>query len=283
MLKQGYERILVVELKEDFLYYEKIANKIRKRILEIIYKTRSPHIGPSFSIVEILVALYFKFLKISQEKPFDPDRDRFILSKGHGCPALYAVLSEKGFISKEDIEGFAVNNGVLEQHPSIDLSRGIEVSTGSLGHGLSIGTGMALAGRIDNKNYKVCVLLSDGELNEGSVWEAIMFGGHHKFNNLVACVDYNKIQALGCTRDIIDLEPLSEKWKSFGWAVQEVDGHNFEQIFKALNSLSSKNPNVIILHTVKGKGVSFMENQLLWHYRAPDKKEYNLALRELFS
>ncbi|MGA1870325.1 MAG: transketolase [bacterium] len=272
-----------MELKDDFLYYEKIAHKIRKHILEIIYKTRSPHIGPCFSIVEILVALYFKFLKISSEKPFDVERDRFILSKGHGCPALYAVLFEKGYISKEDIEGFAVNNGVLEQHPSIDLSRGIEVSTGSLGHGLSIGIGMALAGKTDRKNYRIYVLLSDGELNEGSVWEAIMFAGHHKFSNLVACIDYNKIQALGYTKDIIDLEPFSEKWKSFGWTVQEVNGHSFEQIFKALNSLSSKNPNVIILHTVKGKGVSFMENQLLWHYRAPNEKEYDLALRELFS
>lgn len=258
-----------------------LSKKIRKSILNLIYNTKSPHIGPSFSVVEILVSLYFKTLRVFPENPFNPDRDRFILSKGHACPALYAVLAERSFIGEDDLEGFAVNNGILEQHPNIDLNKGIEVSTGSLGHGLSIGTGMALAGKVDKKQYRVYVLLSDGELNEGSVWEAIMFAGHHKLSNLIAFVDYNKIQALGCTRDIIDLEPLGEKWKSFGWNVQEIDGHNFEQIFTALNSLSLEKPNVILLHTVKGKGVSFMENNLLWHYRAPDDKEYKLALKEL--
>lgn len=268
-------------VKEDIKHYEFLSKRIRKTILDMIYKTKSPHIGSSFSIVEALVALYFKFLNISPDDTFDPERDRFILSKGHGCPAFYAVLAERGFISREELNGFAVNDGILEQHPSRDLIKGIEVSTGSLGHGLSIGTGMALACKVDKKQYKVYVLLSDGELNEGSVWEAIMFAGHHKLNNLAAFVDYNKIQALGCVRDIIDLEPLGEKWRSFGWCVQEIDGHNFEQIFNSLNSLSSEKPNVIILNTVKGKGVSFMENQLLWHYRAPNDEEYELALKEL--
>ncbi len=261
--------------------YPLLSKKIRKSILDLIYKTKSPHIGPSFSIVEILVALYFKVLNVSPDNASNHNRDRFILSKGHACPALYAVLAERGFISKDDLDGFATNDGILEQHPNIDLDKGIEVSTGSLGHGLSIGTGMALAGKVDKKQYRVYVLLSDGELNEGSVWEAIMFAGHHKLSNLIAFVDYNKIQALGCTRDIIDLEPLGEKWRSFGWNVQEIDGHNFEQIFTALNSLSPEKPNVILLHTVKGNGVLFMENNLLWHYRAPDDKEYKLALKEL--
>lgn len=266
---------------EEISHFEKTSYNVRRTILDIIHKTRSPHIGPSFSVVEILVALYFKFLNISPEDALNPERDRFILSKGHACPALYAVLAEKGFISENDLNGFAISGGTFEQHPTLDLKRGIEVSTGSLGHGLSIGTGMALAGKIDNKQYKVYVLLSDGELNEGSVWESVMFAGHHRLRNLVAIVDYNKIQALGCTKDIIDLDPLGEKWKSFGWDAQEIDGHNFEEIFNALNSLSSKKPNVLILHTIKGKGVSFMENQLLWHYHTPDDKEYELALKEL--
>jgi len=261
--------------------YKTIARSIRKSVLNLIYQTKSPHIGPSFSIVEILVALYFNHLNTSPENSSDPDRDRFILSKGHACAALYAVLAERGFFNNSDLDGFAKNSGTLEQHPKIDLSRGIEVSTGSLGHGLSIGAGMAISGKVDNRQYKVYALLSDGELNEGSVWEAIMFAGHHKLNNLVALVDCNKIQALGYTKDIIDLEPLEEKWKSFGWHVQAIDGHDFLQILNSLEQLSSELPNVIILHTVKGKGVSFMENQLLWHYRAPDDEEYQLALEEL--
>lgn len=274
-------KISVNYTKNNIEDFKSLSRKIRERVLNLIYKTRSPHIGPSFSIVEILVALYFKQMNTSADHPLNPDRDRFILSKGHSCAALYAVLAEKGFMSKNDLDNFAVNGGILEQHPNIDLMKGIEVSTGSLGHGLPIGAGMALAGKVDNKQYKIYVLLSDGELNEGSVWEAIMFAGHHKLNNLVAFVDYNKIQALGCTKDIIDLEPLGEKWKCFGWNVQEVDGHSFEQIFDAVSQLSHEKPNIIILHTLKGKGVSFMENQLLWHYRAPDENEYALALKEI--
>jgi len=266
----------------DVSDYEKISLKIRRTVLEMVFRTESPHIGSSFSIVEILVALYFKVLNISPDSTFDPARDRFILSKGHACLALYAILAERGFISKDDLDGFAINGGTFEQHPNIDLIRGIEVSTGSLGHGLSIATGMALAGKAEGSEYKVYALLSDGELNEGSVWEAIMFAGHHELSNLVALVDYNKIQALGFTRDILNLEPLTEKWRCFGWDVQEIDGHSFAEIFSALDSSSfSKKPKVIILNTVKGKGVSFMENQLLWHYRSPDQEEYKRAIEEL--
>lgn len=261
--------------------YQALSRKVRERVLNLIYSTKSPHIGSSFSVIEILVSLYFHQLNISPTDPFNPTRDRFILSKGHACPALYAVLAERGFINKDELDGFAINNGLLEQHPTIDLDKGIEASTGSLGHGLSIGIGIALAGKIDKNKYKVYVLTSDGELNEGSVWEAIMFAGHHKLTNIIVFIDYNKMQALGCTRDIIDLEPLGMKWESFAWNVQEVDGHDFKQIFNAMNSLSPKKPNVIILHTVKGKGVSFMENQLLWHYRTPNEEEYKLALKEL--
>jgi len=265
----------------NYSEYKEIARRARLNILRLIHETKSPHIGSSFSVVEILVALYFKILSVSPEDPFAQERDRFILSKGHACPAFYAVLHERGFISEDELNGFAVNGGTLEQHPSLDLKHGIENTSGSLGHGLSIGAGMVLSGKLDNKDYKVYALLSDGELNEGSTWEAMMFAHHHKLNNLIAMVDCNKIQALGPTKEIIDLSPVGKKWENFGWNVREVDGHDFSQIFKAFNALDKDRSNVIILQTIKGKGVSFMENNVLWHYRPPDEKEYAEAIREL--
>jgi transketolase len=270
-----------MEVINDISYYENISRKTRRYILEIIYKTKSPHIGSSFSIVEILVALYFKFLNHSPNDRCNSHRDRFLLSKGHACPAFFVVLAKRGFLDEMELEKFAVNGCSLAHHPDKDLNRGIEISSGSLGHGLSIGIGMALAGNFDDIPYKTYVLLGDGELNEGSVWEAIMFAGHHKLHNLVALVDYNRMQALGHTKDIIELDPLGEKWKAFGWHAQEVDGHSYEQISHALSSLSLNKPNVIILNTIKGKGVSFMEDKLLWHYKVPDREEYELALEEL--
>ena len=263
--------------------YVKIARDLRIGILQTIYRSKAPHIGPCFSIVEILTALYFKYLKFSLSTPNLENRDRLIFSKGHACPALYVVLQKKGFISKKDLENYGVNGGALEHHPAMDFKRGIEVSTGSLGHGLSVGVGMALAAKRDKKRYKVYVLLSDGELNEGSTWEAIMFAAHHKLDNLVAIVDYNKMQALGFTKDIIELDPLAKKWASFNWGVREIDGHNFSDIFKVFERLPFNfgRPSVIIAHTIKGKGVSFMENNLLWHYRPPDDMEYKKAMQEL--
>ncbi len=260
-----------------------LSSRIRQSILNLSHRTKSPHIGSSFSSVEILASLYFKILAISPTDPSNSNRDRFILSKGHACPALYAVLAERGFMSKEDLNGFAVNGGTLEQHPNMDNEKGIEVSTGSLGHGLSIGAGMALAAKRDRQDYRVYVLLGDGELNEGSVWEAAMFASSHHLDNLVAIVDYNKIQALGYTEDIISLEPLTQRWSSFGWATAEIDGHDFGQTFETFDRVpfSAGKPNIIIAHTIKGKGVFFMEDELLWHYRAPDDEEYERALREL--
>lgn len=269
--------------KQDLKRYATLSRKIRIRILKLIHITGSPHIGSSLSIVEILIALYFRVLHTDPSSPENPKRDRFILSKGHACAAFYAVLTKRGFMSEEDLNRFAIDGGVLEQHPSKDISRGIETSTGSLGHGLSVGVGMALAAKHDNGSHNIYVLLSEGELNEGSTWEAVMFAGHHKLDNLTAVIDYNKLQALGYTNDIIDLEPLLQKWSSFGWEVREIDGHNFQQIFETFDLIpfSANKPNVIIAHTIKGKGVSFMENKLLWHYRAPNDEEYNRALREL--
>ena len=263
--------------------YENIAREIRRDVLNMIYEAKAPHIGSSFSIVEILVALYFRCLSVSPDRAQDEDRDVFILSKGHGCPALYSTLARRGFFSPHVLDGFGVNGGTLELHPTRDVEGGIEVSTGSLGHGLSIGAGMALAAKFDKSKRRVFALLSDGELNEGSVWEAAMFASHHKLDNLVAIVDYNKIQALGRTQAVVSLEPLAGKWRSFGWEVEEIDGHNFEQIISTLERLpfQQQKPSAIIAHTIKGKGVSFMENQLLWHYRCPDETEYTRALQEL--
>lgn len=263
--------------------YNSLSKKIRRYVLDIVYRTKSAHIGSSLSVVEILVSLYFKVLKNAPAKSDAANRDRFILSKGHSCPALYAVLTERGFINEEDLKSFAINGGVLGQHPDRDLSKGIEVSTGSLGHGLSIGVGMALAAKKDGKDHKVYVLMSDGELNEGSVWEAVMFASHHNLDNLIAIVDCNKIQALGNTKDVINLEPLFEKWLSFGWDVKEIDGHDYSQLFETFGGVpfTKRKPSVIIANTIKGKGISFMEGKLLWHYRSPNDEEYKTALKEL--
>ncbi len=246
-------------------YYHELSRKVRRSVLEMIHRTKSPHIASSFSCVELLVALYFKTLNISPENPFNPDRDRFILSKGHACAALYAVLKERGFLSENDLKGFAVNGGILEHHSKMNVEQGIETSSGSLGHGLSLGVGMAIAAKNDKRNNKIYVLMSDGDLNEGSTWEAIMFASHHGLNNLVAIVDANKMQALGFTKDVIDLNPLNQKWTSFGWGVRDINGHDFHEIFEAFHTLPylKDSPNVIIANTVKGKGVSFMENNLL--------------------
>ncbi len=263
--------------------YKNIAKKIRRDVLEMIYRTKSPHIGSSLSTIEILTALYFKCLNISPANPQKEDRDRFILSKGHGCPALYATLAQRGFFGKDVLEKFAVDGGALDQHPSYNLSWGIEVSTGSLGHGLSIGAGMAIAAKYDKVQYRIFVLLGDGECEEGSVWEAAIFAAHHKLDNLVVIIDYNKLQALGRIEEIAGLEPFTEKWRSFGWEAKEIDGHNFEEIINIFGKtpFQKSRPNVIVAHTVKGKGISFMEGNFIWHSKCPNEEEYQKALKEL--
>jgi transketolase len=263
--------------------YEEIARKVRRAILEVLYRTKGPHIGCSFSMVELLVALYCKILKVDPQNPADLNRDRFLLSKGHGVPALYAILAEKGFLDEKTLAGFAQDGGTLEQHPNKDIQKGIEITSGSLGHGLSVGVGMALAGKYDNRDYRTFVMLGDGELEEGSSWEAILFAGHHKLDNLTAIVDYNKLQALARVSDILDLDPLADKLKSFNWEVKEVDGHNIKEIINALENIpfQAGKPSCLIAHTIKGKGVSFMENDPRWHDRCPDEEEYKKALSEL--
>jgi len=265
--------------------YQKIAKEIRKKILKMIFTSQSSHIGSALSCVDILTTLYFKILKIDPQKPSAENRDRFILSKGHAASALYATLAQRGFFSEEVLNSYCLNGGKLPGHSTIHCVPGVEVSTGSLGHGLAIGAGMAIAGKHDNKNYRVFVLMSDGECDEGSVWETAMFASHHELDNLIGILDYNKLQAFGKTKDVLNLEPLRKKWVSFGWQVKEIDGHNFKQIEKVLSKAPFKKnkPSIIIAHTIKGKGISFMENKLEWHYKSPSKEEYLFALKELTS
>src|SRR4030042_3430525 len=267
----------------EYMDYSQIAKEARRSVLEMIYRTQGAHIGCSFSIIDILTVLYFKTLSTDHKNPRNPDRDRFVLSKGHAVPALYAILAKRGFINEKTLENFAKDGGILEQHPTRNLDFGIEVSSGSVGHGLSVAAGMALAAKYDKKNYRVFVLLGDGELDEGSNWEGMMFAAHHKLDNLVAIVDRNQCQILGRTRQVVDLEPLSDKWRSFNWAVKEGSGHDFNELEKVFSHIPFERgkPSVFIANTIKGKGVSFMENELRWHDRCPNEEEYKLALEEL--
>jgi transketolase len=234
-------------------------------------------------MADLLAVLYGKVLRVDPARPNWAERDRFILSKGHGAAILYAALAERGFFPKEWLDTYYQDGSVLVGHVTSHGVPGIEISAGSLGHGLPIGCGMALAGRRENKSYRVFVMLSDGELDEGSNWEAILFAPQHQLDNLIAIVDYNKIQSFGAVSEVIELAPLADKWRAFRWAVQEIDGHDHAQIQSALSSVPFEpcKPSVIIAHTVKGKGVSFMENQLAWHYKSPNDEQLAQALAEL--
>jgi len=263
--------------------YEKISGEIRKKIIKMNYLSQGTHIGSSLSIVDILTLLYFKILKINPKKPLQSNRDRFILSKGHAAAALYAALAQRGFFSERILNTYCQNRGKLPGHATRGSVPGVEVSTGSLGHGLSMGVGMALAGKNDKRRYRIFVLMSDGECDEGSVWEAALFAAHHKLDNLVAIIDYNKLQAFGRTNEVLNLEPLKKKWESFGWRVKEINGHNFFEIEKVLSRIpfAKNKPGIVIAHTVKGKGVSFMEDRLEWHYKNLMPADYKMALEEL--
>ena len=263
--------------------YQALATQIRVHVLRMIHRAQSSHVGTSLSMADLLAVLYTGVLRVDPSRPDWPDRDRFILSKGHGCAAVYAALSERGFFPKEWLETYLQDGSHLFGHITHHGILGVEASTGSLGHGLSIGCGMALAGKYDGCSHRVFVLLSDGECDEGSTWEAALFIPHHRLDNLVAIVDYNKIQSFGSVKEVLDLEPLASKWQAFGWATREIDGHNFEQIEAALLSVPFEpgRPSCIIAHTIKGKGVSFMEGQLAWHYKPPNDEQLSQALAEL--
>ena len=267
----------------DLASCRRLGLRIRHHVLRMTHRAQNAHVGTSLSMADLLAVLYGCVLKVDPTQPDWSERDRFILSKGHGCAGLYAVLAELGFFPLTWLDDFYQNGSRLAGHITHHGVPGVEVSTGSLGHGLPMGCGLALASKRDGQPYRVYTLLSDGECDEGSNWEAALFAAHHALDNLIAIVDYNKIQSLGTVQEVLKLEPLAAKWEAFGRGVREIDGHDFEQILRALTNIPfvPARPTCIIAHTIKGKGVSFMENKLLWHYRSPDKHELRSALAEL--
>lgn len=259
------------------------ALNIRKNIIKMVYKASSGHPGGALSCVDILTALYFGEIKVEEKNPNNSDRDRFVLSKGHASPALYATLAEKGFIKEEELESFRSINSNLQGHPDMNKIPGVDMSTGSLGQGLSVANGMAIAGKLDNKKYRVYCLMGDGEIQEGQIWEAAMTASHYKLDNLCAIVDYNGLQIDGKVVDVMNPTPIGEKFKSFGFNVININGNDIDEILDAFDKAkrAKGRPTVIIAKTVKGKGVSFMENQASWHGKAPSKEEFEIAMKEL--
>ncbi len=260
-----------------------LARRIRVHAVRMTSSGQSSHVGSILSMADIMAVLYGKELRVNPTNPAWPERDRFILSKGHAGAGVYAALAERDFFDRDRLKTHYQNGSTLSGHVSHKGVPGVEISTGSLGHGLGIGVGMAYRGKLDGAAHRVFVLLSDGECDEGSNWEAIMFAAHHGLSNLVAIIDYNKIQSLKSVRETIALEPFADKWRAFNWGVREVDGHNIEELIDCLAALpfETGKPSAVIAHTVKGKGVSFMENTVLWHYRSPQGDEFAAALREL--
>lgn len=268
----------------DIASLEAAARDLRARVIETSSRAEIPHLGSCLSCVDILTALYFGVLRIDPTKPRDATRDRFILSKGHGAPALFQVLAKRGFYPESKLETYGEDGGIFAEHPPTpDHLEGIEAATGSLGHGLPIGLGMALAARIQQQRYNVYAVLSDGECNEGSVWEAAMMAAAQNAGNLCAIIDFNKWQATGRSREVMSLDPLADKWRAFGWNAVEIDGHDIGAILEALGKFPAANgkPTAIVAHTVKGKGVSFMEDDNNWHYRIPTAEEVVKAKQEL--
>lgn len=274
------EKVKMVEKGFD---WRDLARDIRRDILRILTKAGSGHTGGSLSVVEILIALYYKKMSHHPDQPDWPDRDRFVLSKGHGAPALYSVLARQGYFELSELETLRCLCGRLQGHPYNCNTPGVEISTGSLGQGLSVANGIAMAGKLDRKSYRVYSLLGDGEIQEGQVWEAAMTAAHYHLDNLCVLIDYNKLQIDGPLCEIMGVEPLEAKWKAFGWATRQIDGHRIEDILDALERAEGVKgrPSMIICHTVKGKGVSFMENKVAYHGVAPTSEELKLALAEL--
>ena len=262
---------------------EALARRIRLHAVEMTHRGKSSHVGSILSIADILASLYGAVLQVRAQEPRWAARDRFILSKGHAGAGVYAALAEAGFFEVEKLRTHYQNGSDLSGHVSHKGIPGVEFSTGSLGHGLPVGVGIALAGKLAQRDNRVFVLMSDGECDEGSNWEAIMFAAHHRLGNLTAIVDYNKLQSIQSTEATLGLEPFADKWSSFGWEVIEVDGHNHEQLSAALTqeTVRGGRPRCVIAHTTQGKGVAFMENQVLWHYRSPQGEELAAALKEL--
>ncbi|GJD77051.1 transketolase [Methylobacterium gregans] len=259
-----------------------LAKRLRLHTLRMVYRSKSSHVGSCLSVADILAVLYKDFLNLRPDEPGWVKRDRLVVSKGHAAAAVYAVLAERGFFPIDRLSRYGENGQSLSGHVTHKNNPGVEVSTGSLGHGLSIAAGFALAARRLSSGARAVAVLSDGECDEGSVWEAALFAAHHGLSNLVAVVDYNKIQSFGTVADVLALEPFADKWRAFRWAVHEIDGHDHTALRQALAAAGhAEAPTAIIAHTVKGKGVSFMEDRLLWHYRSPSRDEFEAAVAEL--
>ncbi len=258
------------------------ANELRRSVVELVYKSQTGHIGGDLSECDLMTALYYDIMNTDPKRPEDPDRDRFVLSKGHCVETYYAILADKGFIDKKELESFSRYKSRLIGHPNRQIP-GIEVNTGALGHGLPLACGMALAGKRQNRQYRVFCLMGDGELAEGSIWEAAMFAANYRLDNLYAILDRNHLQISGPTEDVMRLEPLSKKWEAFGFEVMTINGNNMEEILKAFDYLSTVagKPKLILADTVKGKGVSFMENGVKWHHGSLTEEQYQAAMAEL--
>ncbi len=254
----------------------------RRRLVEIVYKAKAGHIGGDLSCLNMLTALYFDVMNVNPDEPKDPNRDRFILSKGHCVESLYVTLEAKGYIEDGVLETLGKYMSILSGHPTIEV-KGIEVNTGALGHGLPIGVGMAIAAKMDKKDHKVYVLMGDGEQGEGSIYEAAMSGSHYKLDNLVAIIDRNHLQISGNTEDVMSLDDVKARWTAFGWDVKEINGDNMQEILDAFHSMDYNNgkPHLIVSHTTKGKGVSFMENIAKWHHGVPSAEQYEQAMAEI--
>lgn len=258
------------------------ANQLRKDVLDVVYESKAGHIGGSLSSLDILTVLYYDVLNVDSKNPKDPSRDRFILSKGHIAESLYCVLADKGYFDKAKLKTYSKFQSTLIGHPNVK-NPGVELNTGSLGHGLSASVGIALAGKRNKEQYRVFTLMGDGEQAEGSIWEAAMSAAHYKLDNLIAIVDRNGLQISGTTEDVMSLNDLSGKWSKFGWNVIEVDGNDVEELLKVLNNVPfvKEKPTMIIANTIKGKGISFMENNPKWHHGVPTKEEYGQAIKDL--
>lgn len=269
----------------ETLALEKIANNVRMDILEEVYNAKSGHIGGAFSIADILTVLYFNEMNIDAKIPDSPDRDRLVLSKGHASAALYAVLAEKGYIDKEELKTFRNIDSNLQGHPDMNKVPGVDMTTGSLGQGLSAANGMALSSKLDSRGYRVYCILGDGELQEGQVWEAAMTAEKYQLDNLCVIVDTNELQLTDSTMNVkgINYNDIEQKFRAFGFQTVVIDGHNIESIIRALTiaEMTKGKPTAIICKTIKGKGVSFMENQVDWHGKAPNDEEYEMAVKEL--
>ncbi len=260
-----------------------LAREIRGQVIQMSHDKKTPHLGSSLSCVDIVVAAYWGILRVDPQNPWDPARDRFILSKGHAATTLYTALAYRGFFERELLDTYNTDGGHFAEHPCLRCAAGVEASTGSLGHGLPLALGMALAGRIHGLDYRSVVLMSDGECEEGTVWEAALFAAAQKLETVAVAIDYNKWQATGRSDEVMALGPLVDKWRAFGWSTRELDGHDIPALLKALEKIpdGSGKPLAIIAHTVKGRGVSFMEDDNNWHYRTPNADELLAARKEL--